>query len=77
MKKNEYQGGAYALIEAFGALLLYLFYVLIQKKKNLSYLSGEEEYPNINKKKRLLCLIVGVLGIILVIMLFFTLLCIE
>lgn len=74
-KKSEYQGGGYALIEAFGAYIRYWFYVIIRKKKSLSYLSGEDQYPIIDKRQRFFCLIVGIFGICSTIIFCMLLLC--
>ena len=63
-RPGEYQGGFYAVIEFIGLYLRYLIFKILQKSKTIKYLSGEEEFPKINRKQRSYCLVVG-LGFIL------------
>jgi len=56
---GEYQGGFYAIIEFVGLYIRYFILKISHKNKSIKYLSGEEDFPKINKKQRLYCLIVG------------------
>jgi hypothetical protein len=56
---GEYQGGFYAIIEFIGLYVRYIVFKISQKNKTIKYLSGEEEYPKIDRKQRFYCLIIG------------------
>jgi hypothetical protein len=62
--RGEYQGGFYALLEFIGVYVRYFFLFLCQNRKGIQYLSGEENFPSINKKQRFFCLIVGIISIV-------------
>ena len=58
---GEYQGGFYAILEFIGLYVRYFIFKISQKNKTIKYLSGEEEFPIINKKQRSYCIFVGLL----------------
>jgi hypothetical protein len=68
-KKNEYQGGAYAIFEFIG--LYVRFYILksLEINRSIKYLSGEEHFPKNNKKQQFFCLSVGILSMLIMIFL--------
>ena len=66
---KEYKGGFYVLLEYLGLYIRFIFCKLFRCNKTLSELSGENDYPNINKRERLICLFVGIIAIILLILL--------
>ena len=61
---GEYQGGFYAIIEFIGLYIRYFIFKISQKNKTIKYLSGEEEFPKINKRQRFYCLIVGLVSML-------------
>ncbi|MDR2840575.1 MAG: hypothetical protein LBV75_04845 [Paludibacter sp.] len=65
-RHNEYQGGHYTFIEFIGLYIRFVFFAILGKKKNTQYLSGEMEFPNINTKQRIHCLIVGIISLLFI-----------
>ena len=61
---GEQQGGGYALVEFIGLYIRFFFFFILGKRRNLKYLSGEADFPKVNKMQRIYCLTVGLIGII-------------
>lgn len=66
---KEYKGGFYVLIEYIGLYIRFILCKLFRQDKTLSELSGEKDYPNIDKRERITCLVVGIIAIILLLLL--------
>ena len=62
---KEYKGGVYVLFEYIGLYIRFIFCKLFQSNKTLSELSGECNYPNIDKRERVKCLTVGIITVAL------------
>ena len=66
---KEYKGGFYVLFEYIGLYIRFILCKLFRCDKTLSELSGEKDYPNIDKRERITCLVVGIIAIILLFLL--------
>ena len=73
--KKEYQGGYYRIIEFIGLYIRFFVLKTIGINRNVTYLSGEEYFPKINKTQRFFCLLVGLIS--LLIFIFFLLFFVE
>lgn len=62
---KEYKGGLYVFFEYIGLYIRYFLCKLFRRDKTLSELSGEKDYPNIDKRERIICLVVGIIAIVL------------
>ncbi|MCQ2276191.1 MAG: hypothetical protein MJZ87_04530 [Bacteroidales bacterium] len=60
---KEYKGGHYVFFEYIGLYIRYFLCKLFRHDKTLSELSGEKDYPNIDKRERIICLLVGIFAI--------------
>lgn len=65
-KKDEYQGGFYAVISFIGVYIRYFILKICQQNKSIKYLSGEENFSKLDKRQRYYSLIVGFIFILLV-----------
>jgi|LSQX01.2.fsa_nt_gb hypothetical protein len=65
-KTGEYQGGFYAIISFIGVYVRCFIFKIWRKNKSIKYLSGEENFPKLDKKQRYYSLIVGFIFILLV-----------
>lgn len=61
MSKNEYKGGFYVFFEFVGLYVRFFICKVFQINKSIVELSGEKDYPLIDKKERLKCLIIGII----------------
>ena len=68
---NEYKGGLYALLEYVGLYIRYVWFKICCKKKTIEELAGEKDYPQIDLRQRILCLIVGAVTVLIISMFFF------
>jgi len=64
--KGEYQGGHYAFVEFIGLYCRYFVFKISGINKSKTFLSGEENYPVINRMQRFYCLFVGLVVIIVI-----------
>ena len=69
MSKNEYQGGFYVIIEYIGLYVRYAFCKIFQSKKTLTELSGEINFPQIDRKERVKNLLTGLFAIVIILFL--------
>ena len=63
MKDGE-GGGCYQIFEFVGLYVRYFISKLLRMDISLSELSGEKDYPHIDTRQRIKCLVVGILTVV-------------
>ncbi len=64
MVKDGEGGGSYQIFEFVGLYVRYLVSKILRTGVTLTELSGEKDYPHIDKRQRIKCLIVGILTVV-------------
>lgn len=65
MVKDGEGGGSYQIFEFVGLYVRYFISKLLRMDISLTELSGEKDYPHIDKRQRCKCLVVGILTVVL------------
>lgn len=64
MVKDGEGGGSYQIFEFVGLYVQYFVSKILRTGVTLTELSGEKDYPHIDKRQRIKCLIVGILTVV-------------
>ena len=62
--KDGWGGGSYQIFEFVGLYVRYFISKLLRMDISLSELSGEKDYPHIDTRQRIKCLVVGILTVV-------------
>ena len=63
--KDGWGGVSYQIFEFVGLYVRYFISKLLRMDISLTELSGEKDYPHIDKRQRSKCLVVGILTVVL------------
>lgn len=62
--KDVEGGGSYQIFEFVGLYVRYFISKLLRMDISLTELSGEKNYPHIDTRQRIKCLVVGILTVV-------------
>lgn len=62
--KDGWGGGSYQIFEFVGLYVRYFISKLLRMDISLTELSGEKDYPHIDTRQRIKCLVVGILTVV-------------
>jgi hypothetical protein len=62
--KDVEGGGSYQIFEFVGLYVRYFISKLLRMDISLTELSGEKDYPHIDTRQRIMCLVVGILTVV-------------
>ena len=64
MVKDGEGGGSYQIFEFVGLYVRYFVSKILRTGVTLTELSGEKDYPHIDTRQRIKCLVVGILTVV-------------